>query len=80
LDATIASLGRDKVDLAVKRLQWAQQQVEKSCAEQVVFPCSADGRPQSTVDCLVADVGCGSTCLDTMGQSLSSNPDFAQIN
>ena len=80
LDATIASLGQQKVDQAVQRLQWAQQQVQANCAEQVVFPCSAEGQPQLTMDCLVSDVGCGSTCIDAVGKSLSNNPDSAQIN
>lgn len=78
LDATIASLGRDRVDQTVKRLQWAQREVEARCTS-TVYPCSAEGKLQATTDCFVADVGCGSQCLDSVGKELSTNPTFLQL-
>jgi hypothetical protein len=83
LDATIDNLGRDKVEQAVKRLQWAQREVaEAQCAQSAVFPCSADGQLQlqATTDCFVSEVGCGSECLDSVGKGLSTNPSFLQLN
>lgn len=79
LDATIDSLGRDRVDQAVKRLTWAQREMEGRCALDAVFPCSAEGRWQATTDCFVSDVGCGSTCIDDFGKSLSTSTEIFQI-
>jgi len=76
LDATIESLGRDKVQEAVRKLQRAQQKVDGQCASQAVFPCSAAGNLQETTDCFVNDVGCGSQCLDSLGKSLATNAEL----
>lgn len=79
LERTIDALGRDNVELAVKRLRWAQQRVQKQCAKEVKFPCTSDGHRQETSQCFFADVGCGYKCLDKVGQSLAENQDFLRL-
>ena len=80
LDATIESLGRDKVDHAVKRLVWGQRQVEERCSKTVTFPCSGgEGPPIRSPDCIIDDVGCGYQCLDSIGKTMASDPDFLRI-
>ncbi len=79
LDATIATLGHDEVDQAVQRLTWAQREVESRCTQDAAFPCTDDGQWQTTTDCFVLDVGCGSNCIHTFGMALSNSPDFVPI-
>lgn len=68
LDETIDNIGRERVEKAVKQLQWAQSQVEENCDAR--FPCSPDGEFQKETDCLFSDVGCGYECLDEIGKNL----------
>ena len=80
LDATIESLGRDKVDHAVKRLMWGQKQVEERCSKTVTFPCSGgEGPPIRSADCIIDDVGCGYRCLDSIGTAMAKDPTFLRI-
>jgi Sulfotransferase family len=79
LDATIESLGHEKVDQAVKRLQWGQKQVNKRCSKTAIFPCSNEGPTTPSTDCLVDDVSCGYQCIDSIGKTLSKDPDFLQL-
>lgn len=73
LDATIESLGREKVDQAVKRLVWGQRQVDEQCSKSVIFPCSGgEGPPGKTDDCLSDGIGCGYKCLDSIDFSTLS--------
>jgi hypothetical protein len=79
LDDTIDALGRERVDLAVRRFQWAQRRAKEQCADVVKFPCSADGVLQEPNDCLFSDVACGYQCLDKVGSELAENQEFQQI-
>lgn len=80
LDLTIKSLGAEKVDRAVRQLQWANARAQELCTN-VRYPCSSDGQTQQENDCLLPDVGigCGYSCLDEVGASLSKNEDFQAL-
>jgi hypothetical protein len=79
LDATIESLGQEQVDRAVKRLIWGQKRVEERCSKTTTFPCSEEGPPRHSTDCLLDDVGCGYQCIDSIGMTMAEDPDFLQI-
>ena len=71
LDLTIDSLGRDKVEKAVRDLQKANELAQQQC-NNVRFPCSSDGLVQKETDCLIPDmgVGCGYKCLDEVAKNM----------
>jgi hypothetical protein len=79
LDRTIDSLGRDRVDKALKRLQWAQRLAQETCGAVTKFPCTAEGAREPVTDCLQQDVACGYKCLDRVGAALAKNADFQQL-
>jgi hypothetical protein len=71
LDLTIESLGRKKVEKAVKQLQKANALAQQKCS-QVRFPCSSGGIKQKETDCLIPEnsIGCGYKCLDEVAKTL----------
>jgi hypothetical protein len=79
LDRTIERLGRDRVDKALKRLQWAQRLAQDTCGAVTRFPCSAQGEREPVTDCLQQDVACGCKCLDQVGAALAKNAKFQQL-
>mmetsp|Transcript_3051 Transcript_3051/g.4009 ORF Transcript_3051/g.4009 Transcript_3051/m.4009 type:complete len:154 (+) Transcript_3051:3-464(+) len=67
LDLTIAALGHDRFDEALKKFQTMKLHAEEQCASAAVFPCSSDGKLQleeSQKNCYSLDEGCGYPCLD----------------
>jgi hypothetical protein len=72
LDLTIDSLGREKVEKAVRDLQIANSLAQEQCSH-VRFPCSSDGKVQTETDCLIPDmgIGCGYKCIDEVSKTLS---------
>ncbi|KAG7372291.1 galactose-3-O-sulfotransferase [Nitzschia inconspicua] len=79
LDRTIDSLGRDRVERAVKQLDWAISNVKKPCTN-TRFPCSVSGEILLSTDCYFSDVGCGHECLDRESKSLTTNRAFQKIS
>ena len=71
LDLTIDSLGRDKVEKAVRDLQKANRLAQQQC-KNVRLPCSSDGLVEKETDCLIPDmgVGCGYKCLDQVAKNM----------
>ena len=79
LDKTIVELGRDRVDRALKRFQWAQRLAQDTCGAVTKFPCTAQGVREPVTDCLQQDVACGYKCLDQVGAALATNAKFQQL-
>jgi hypothetical protein len=67
LDATIEKLGRARFNEELKTYQSLLAKAQKTCASEVMFPCSPEGQMQkekSAQSCYEADWGCGYHCLD----------------
>jgi hypothetical protein len=79
LDKTMDSLGRDRVERAVRQLQWGLSKAKETCSN-VRFPCTKDGKILVATDCYFSDVGCGHDCLDLVGQTFEKNSEFQQIS
>jgi len=84
LDATIEQIGRDQVDLAVKRLRWGQEKINKqqddTCWKTITFPCSQHGmKPIVSSDCITGEIGCGIQCIDEIGTLMTNDPDFLKL-
>ena len=78
LDRTIQSLGRDVVDRELGKFKWAQELAFKRCIDKVLFPCTLDGKEQ-TSNCLYHDSGCGYQCLDQVGEELHGMKEFQTL-
>jgi hypothetical protein len=80
LDATIETLGRDRVHRGVKQLLWAQSMAREQCAASTIkFPCTAQGQRQEQNDCLQQDVACGYKCLDQVGAQLAEKKEYQRF-
>jgi hypothetical protein len=79
LDQTITSLGRHRVERAVRQLQWGLSKAKEMCSD-VKFPCTKDGKLLVTTDCYFSDVGCGHDCLDQVGQKFEMDSEYQRIS
>jgi hypothetical protein len=79
LDLTIQQLGRDVVDRALVRFQWAQKYAKIKCAAKTRFPCTDDGKRNVKTDCIRTDNACGYVCLDQVQAELETLPEFQAL-
>ena len=78
LDLTIAkTIGMETFQVALRRFRHAQQVVRDRCLYNATFPCSRTGVKQNITDCLDADFGCGTPCIDQVAVELNLYRAFA---
>ena len=69
LDATIATLGRTEVELALQEYHRLKSKAEMLCSNTTIYHCSSNGTIQthlSALNCYEDDSGCGYPCIDKM--------------
>ena len=67
LDMTIETLGRTRVEEAVKEFRRMKAMANEQCAARAVFPCSNEGVDQRNLtNCYHDDQGCGYQCIDDL--------------
>lgn len=73
LDLTIERLGREEFEKKLKIFKDAVRRAEEVCRPVAKFPCR-EGRQKAELktrtDCLWADSGCGTPCLDRVANEL----------
>ena len=71
LDLTIEeTIGIETFQNALRKFRHAQQVVRDRCLHNATFPCSSAGEKQTGTDCLAADFGCGTPCIDQVADEL----------
>ena len=70
LDATIQTLGQQRVQQQLQLYRKAMRMVQTECATETVFPCSDDGMLRKDHGCLLLHAGCGTPCLDRIAPTI----------
>jgi hypothetical protein len=79
LDATIASIGVDRVQKRLAAFQAAQAVAAQACPPELYQPCFPngtmvrEGMNQTSGNCYELDMGCGHVCLDHVAEHLGLN-------